>query len=54
MFEKLVRLVNDHILCVAGSSMFSHQGLTKAIPGTPPGRKPIHEVESTIFGTVQK
>ncbi|EKM79993.1 NdufA8, NADH-ubiquinone oxidoreductase complex I 19kd subunit [Agaricus bisporus var. burnettii JB137-S8] len=36
------------------SCMFEKLGLTKTIPGTPPGQKPIHEVESTVFGAVQK
>ncbi|KAJ3828677.1 hypothetical protein F5880DRAFT_1528928 [Lentinula raphanica] len=34
--------------------MFEKLGLTKVIPGTPQGQKPIHEVESPIFKAIQK
>ncbi|KAJ4479054.1 Ndufa8, NADH-ubiquinone oxidoreductase complex I 19kd subunit [Lentinula aciculospora] len=34
--------------------MFEKLGLTKVIPGTPEGQKPIHEVESPIFKAIQK
>ncbi|KAJ8087140.1 ndufa8, NADH-ubiquinone oxidoreductase complex I 19kd subunit [Marasmius tenuissimus] len=34
--------------------MFEKLGLTKTIPGTPAGQKPIHEVESPVFGAIQK
>ncbi|TFK62715.1 Ndufa8, NADH-ubiquinone oxidoreductase complex I 19kd subunit [Pluteus cervinus] len=34
--------------------MFEKLGLTKTIPGTPPGQKPIHEVDSPIFKAIQK
>ncbi|KAJ3568821.1 hypothetical protein NP233_g5464 [Leucocoprinus birnbaumii] len=34
--------------------MFEKLGLTKTIPGSPSGQKPIHEVESPIFKSVQK
>jgi len=36
------------------SCVFTKLGLTKTIPGTPAGQKPIHEVESPIFKNVQK
>ncbi|KAF8740132.1 hypothetical protein AX14_008548 [Amanita brunnescens Koide BX004] len=36
------------------SCMFEKLGLKKEIPGTPPGIKPIHEIESPIFKAVQK
>ncbi|GAW06416.1 hypothetical protein F5879DRAFT_428456 [Lentinula edodes] len=34
--------------------MFEKLGLTKVIPGTPQGQKPIHEVENPIFKAIQK
>ena len=33
---------------------FLFQGLTKTIPGSPPGQTPIHEVANPIFKGVQK
>ncbi|KAK2465930.1 hypothetical protein APHAL10511_001571 [Amanita phalloides] len=36
------------------SCMFEKLGLRKEIPGTPEGKKPIHEVENPIFKSVQK
>ncbi|KIL70420.1 hypothetical protein M378DRAFT_183923 [Amanita muscaria Koide BX008] len=39
---------------VLNSCMFEKLGLKKAIPGTPPGKKPIHEVEKPIYGPMQK
>ncbi|KAF9000207.1 NADH dehydrogenase alpha subcomplex subunit 8 [Cyathus striatus] len=34
--------------------MFEKIGLTKVIPGTPEGKKPIHEIENPIFKPIQK
>ncbi|KAG7097480.1 hypothetical protein E1B28_004822 [Marasmius oreades] len=34
--------------------MFEKLGLTKTIPGTPPGQKPIHEVPNPVFTAIQK
>ncbi|KAJ3740830.1 Ndufa8, NADH-ubiquinone oxidoreductase complex I 19kd subunit [Lentinula detonsa] len=34
--------------------MFEKLGLTKVIPGTPQGQKPIHEVENPVFKAIQK
>ncbi|KAF8883186.1 hypothetical protein CPB84DRAFT_1790284 [Gymnopilus junonius] len=34
--------------------MFEKLGLTKTIPGTPTGQKPIHEVENPIYKPIQK
>jgi len=34
--------------------MFEKLGLTKTIPETPAGKKPIHEVENPIFKAIQK
>ncbi|KAG1806504.1 Ndufa8, NADH-ubiquinone oxidoreductase complex I 19kd subunit [Suillus fuscotomentosus] len=34
--------------------MFEKLGLTKTIPGTPVGKKQIHEVEKPIYTTVQR
>ncbi|KAG2369775.1 Ndufa8, NADH-ubiquinone oxidoreductase complex I 19kd subunit [Suillus spraguei] len=34
--------------------MFEKLGLTKTIPGTPAGKKQIHEVENPVYTTVQR
>ncbi|KAI6135142.1 Ndufa8, NADH-ubiquinone oxidoreductase complex I 19kd subunit [Pisolithus croceorrhizus] len=34
--------------------MFEKLGLVKTIPGTPPSRKQIHEVENPIYTTIQR
>jgi len=34
--------------------VFDKMGLTKTIPGSPPGQKQIHEVERPIFKGIQK
>ncbi|KAK0461622.1 uncharacterized protein EV420DRAFT_1266392 [Desarmillaria tabescens] len=34
--------------------MFEKLGLLKTIPGTPEGKKPIHEVENPVYTGVQK
>ncbi|KAL0950069.1 hypothetical protein HGRIS_010073 [Hohenbuehelia grisea] len=34
--------------------MFEKLGLTKVIPGTPAGQKPVHEIDSPIFKPIQK
>ncbi|KAF8638549.1 hypothetical protein AX17_002092 [Amanita inopinata Kibby_2008] len=39
---------------VLNSCMFEKLGLKKVIPGTPPGQKPVHEVEKPIFKAMQK
>ncbi|KAF9035017.1 NADH dehydrogenase, alpha subcomplex, subunit 8 [Hymenopellis radicata] len=39
---------------VLNSCMFEKLGLLKTIPGSPEGKKPIHEVEKPIFTGVQK
>ncbi|PBK93874.1 NADH dehydrogenase alpha subcomplex subunit 8 [Armillaria gallica] len=36
------------------SCMFEKLGLLKTIPGTPDGKKPIHEVENPVYTGVQK
>ncbi|KAK0499555.1 NADH dehydrogenase alpha subcomplex subunit 8 [Armillaria luteobubalina] len=36
------------------SCMFDKLGLLKTIPGTPEGKKPIHEVENPVYTGVQK
>lgn len=53
MFEKLVRLCSHH-LTHTPSTLDDAQGLTKTIPGSPPGQKQIHEVENPVFTGVQK
>ncbi|KAF8915186.1 hypothetical protein CPB85DRAFT_1218009 [Mucidula mucida] len=39
---------------VLNSCMFEKLGLLKTIPGSPEGKKPIHEIEKPIFTGVQK
>lgn len=50
MFEKLVRSFSSPYLRCSRCL----QGLLKTIPGTPEGKKPIHEVEKPIFTGVQR
>ncbi|KAK7470117.1 ndufa8, NADH-ubiquinone oxidoreductase complex I 19kd subunit [Stygiomarasmius scandens] len=55
----LERNNQEYYLCrkperTLNACMFEKLGLTKTIPGTPAGQKPIHEVESPVFKAIQK
>lgn len=51
MFEKLASICASYAVPM---SLNSFQGLSKTIPGSPPGKLPIHEVQKPIITGVQK
>ncbi|KJA29586.1 hypothetical protein HYPSUDRAFT_126185 [Hypholoma sublateritium FD-334 SS-4] len=58
-WECLERKNHEYYLCrkperTLNSCMFDKLGLTKTIPGSPPGQTPIHEVTNPIYKAVQK
>ncbi|KIM35163.1 hypothetical protein M413DRAFT_449872 [Hebeloma cylindrosporum] len=58
-WQCLERKNQEYYLCrqperKLNACMFEKLGLTKTIPGSPPGQTPIHEVQNPIYKAVQK